>query len=172
MTEEFDLTEFEFVVKRVVAAFHVPQNTREDLKQECYLALLEKKKHWEGLTLQEATPRAVMICRSAITDVLKKQNQRRTSYKEKPNIRFSSMSDPKILRKAMEVVHIKKEVTDEELYWAILCLPEDERKIIYHLAIEEKSQEQVAEETGVSRDTVRTLMKNGIANLKKHFEVG
>jgi len=165
--ETIDVLQYKPVIQQTLVKMKVPRNQREDMTQECYMALLQKIKP------EDTEGYVAAICRSTVADVWKKENQTRASYVEKPNIHFDSLSDPRTAHKASKVMAPEStDVPDEVLYPAIDELPDEERNVIYRLFIEGKTQEQTGEELGLTRSVVRTRSQRGIDMLKKIFEVG
>ena len=165
--ETIDVLQYKPVIQQTLVKMKVPRNQREDMTQECYMALLQKIKPGDTEGYVAA------ICRSTVADVWKKENQTRASYVEKPNIHFDSLSDPRTAHKASKVmVPESTDVPDEVLYPTIDELPDEERNVIYRLFIEGKTQEQTGAELGLTRSAVRTRSQRGIDMLKKIFEVG
>lgn len=172
---EVDILKYDPVIKRVLSNLKVRQQDWDDMTQECYTALLEKQKHLEkGIELGEDKRYAYVICVSRIRDIRKLDSQYRPSHKTKPEIHFDSLSDPKVYHRAMKVGSPEEEqpdATSEELEKAVLSLPFEEFRVIYELFVQNKTQEQVADDLGVNRRVVRLRMQSGIDLLKQYFEV-
>ena len=163
-----DVLKYKTVVKNMLINMKVPQRNREDMEQECYIALLEKMK--EG----DPDRHAATICRSTIIDIWRKENyvNSREAPTERPNLRFESLSDPGVERKAMKIGFPEgPEVTDEKMDEAIRSLPYQEYQIIYSLFVEGKTQQSTMKELGLSRRQLENRKKQGIEKLKKYFEV-
>jgi RNA polymerase sigma factor (sigma-70 family) len=169
---DIDVLEYKSVIERVLSRLKIPADQREDLSQECYVALLEKKHHVQkGIDKGKGEAYAARICRSRITD-LWRTGQRPQRTKEDPGPRLVSLSLPKIMHQAEKIPQPVPEVSDEELYGAIYSLPLDEYRVIYNVFVDGKSQRETAGDFGISRRQVANLVDRGIKNLKKYFEVG
>jgi RNA polymerase sigma factor (sigma-70 family) len=173
---EVDITKYAPVISKILTKLKVKKQDREDLTQECYLALLEKHKHLvRGIELGTENSFATSICRSRVTDIWRRDHQDRGQYKTKAGVRFDSLSDPRVYRKAAKVIEpiaeLDSEIDSGELEAAILSLPFDEFRVIYEVFVEGKTQASVAQELGISIRTVGTRQQKGISGLKKYFKV-
>ncbi len=173
---EVDIIKYAPVISGVLTKMKVKKEDREDLTQECYLALLEKHKHLiRGIELGTENSFATSICRSRITDVWRRDHQNRGQYKTKVGVRFDSLSDPRVYHKAAKVIApvagTDEDAASGELENAILSLGFDEFRVIYEVFVEGKTQPTVAQELGISVRTVATRQKKGIEGLKKYFGV-
>ena len=173
---DIDLLQYKPVIDNIMAKLKVRKNDREDITQECYLALIQKQEHLEhGIRIGNDKNYVATICRSAILDLRRSETQHKPGRDEKPEVHFDSLSDPRVYRKAAKVSIPKKpdpEATTSELEEAMLSLPFDEYRVIYELFVEGKTQEQAAKDLGVSERTVRTRNQRGIQLMKEYFEVG
>ena len=173
---EVDITKYAPVISGVLTKLKVKKQDREDLTQECYLALLEKRRHLErGIELGTENSFAASICRSKITDVWRREHQERGQYKTKAGVHFDSLSDPRVYRRAAKIgipeIDDDPEVEPERMEAAVLSLPFEEFRVIYELFVEGKGQDKVASELGISPRTVRNRKTKGILGLKKYFGV-
>lgn len=173
---EIDFTQYEPIIKSVLVHTKVPKNQREDMSQECYVALLEKRKHLEhGIELDQERPYVASICRSRIMDVKRREGQQRGAYKTNPKLKFDSLTDPRTYWKASKigipVIDEDPNASPEQMEAAILSLPFDDYRVIYELFVQGKTQEKVATELGISPRTVWTRSQRGIQGLKKYFGV-
>lgn len=166
------------VIDKVLAKLKVKSGQKEDMTQECYIALLERQKHLEhGIEIGRGEAYATSICTSRIWDIWKKDNQSRTGHKVRPHLRFDSLSDPRAHRRASKVAAITQENTPQEdkmlayLDDAILTLPFEVYQVIHQIFILGKTQVQAAESLGISERTVRTRSHRGVSQLRKYFEV-
>jgi len=168
---DINVLKYKPVIERVLSRLKIPADQRDDMRQECYVALLEKKHHVQkGIDRDREDTYVSRICRSRITDLWKTgQHPQRT--KEDPGPRLVSLSLPKIMHQVEKIPQFKAEVTDEELYAAILSLPLDEYRAVYNVYVDGKSQRETAGDFGISRRQVSNLIERGIKNLKKYFEV-
>jgi RNA polymerase sigma factor (sigma-70 family) len=172
---EVDITTYQPVILDVLKKMKVPKNEREDMTQECYVALLEKHKHLKhGVEIGDGNNYAATICRSRIGDVLRRQTQAKKG-RNNPKPHFDSMSDPRTLRRVLKigepVIDDDPNATPEEMEKAILSLDFDEYMVIYELFVLGKTQDTVAKDLGISPRTVWTRSQKGIISLKKYFGV-
>src|SRR5665213_1004875 len=141
---EIDVLKYAPVIARVLAKLKVSKNQREDMTQECYVALLEKQKHLvHGLERGEDDKFAASICWSRIQDVRRKVNQNQPGHKTQIKAHLDSMSDPRVYRKVAKIgipaIDDDPEVTSEEMEAAVLSLPFEEYRVIYELYVEGKT---------------------------------
>ena len=163
-----DVTVYKPIIKQVLSQLKVPRNQREDMEQECYVALLSRQK---DLNHPDHEARASVICRSRITDVRRKEGQFQTRYKSNPNIKFESLSDPRIMRLALEVEQTENtEIQDDKVWEAIDTLPEEYRETIHDVYVDGKTMKQVSKKLGISVEAVRWKRGRGVLLLKKYFE--
>jgi RNA polymerase sigma factor (sigma-70 family) len=166
-----DITEYRPVIMKVLAKLKVRKDRREDMLQECYLALVEKTDQLADPNIKSLPAYVARVCRNRVVDVWWKENQADRDH-ELPSIRFDSLSEPKVAHRAAKIgLPAPDRATDEELQEAILSLPLDQYRVIYNIFIEGKSQEQTADDLGLTRRGVRTILERGIKNLKLYFEV-
>ena len=166
-----DVLKYKPVIKKVLAELKVPHNQREDMSQECYIALIEKSAHLQkGIELGEENKYAAQICRSRVIN-LWRRNQH--PYKTEDNLgpRLVSLSIPQIRNQAERIAVQTPDVTDEQLQEAILSLPFDEYRVVYSVYVDGKSQRETSNDFGISRRQVANLLERGVQNLKKYFEV-
>jgi RNA polymerase sigma factor (sigma-70 family) len=172
---DINILEYKPVIDNVLAKLKVKKSQREDMTQECYVALLEKQHHLEhGILLGRGEAYASSICSSRVRDVWRKENQTRPEHKEKHHLKFDSLSDPRVYRKAIKISIPKEEeleLTTAELESGILSLPFDEYRVVYEIYVQGKTQPQVAKDLGISERTVWDRNQRGIKLLKKYFEV-
>ena len=80
-----DVTQYDSIIKATLSKKRVKKDQREDMSQECYVALLEREK--------ELNPDlAGKICRTRIETILREQEQKRT--KKEYRIKFVSADLP------------------------------------------------------------------------------
>ncbi len=171
---DIDITKYAPIIADILLKLKVPKSEREDMTQECYVALLEKQKHLEhGIEVGDENNYAATICKSRMRNVRRKENQSQ-EYKPHPEIHFDSLSDPRVYRKAAKIGMPKEddpEATSSELDAAILTLPFDEYRVVYELFVSGKTHAQVAKELGIDPKTVWNRSQRGIKMLKEYFEV-
>jgi RNA polymerase sigma factor (sigma-70 family) len=163
-----DVTVYKPIIKRVLAKQLVPRYQREDMAQECYVALLEKQNYLKG-DYDEAG--ATVICQTRIADVRRKDTQQRVGQKSPLNVKLFSLSDAKVMHQAMLVA--SKELEDraeDQVYKAIATLSGDEKLVAESLYIQGRTREQTATDMGISESAVRRRRDQVIKKLKKYFE--
>ena len=164
-----DVLKFEPVVKKVVSSLKVPKARKEDLTQECYLALLQQQEILEKAT--EPQTYARKVCYNRIRKLWREENQM-LRWEDKPPFRLDSMSDPKVAHKVAKIgLPEGPEVSDEKLYSAVISLPIEESRVIWNLFIEGRTERETAADLGMTRWRVQVLSKRGVNMLKKIFEV-
>ena len=169
-----DVTKYKPVIDRVLAKLRVKPGQKEDMVQECYVALLEKIKHIEhGLETSRDEELATTICWSRVVDVWRKENQSHPNHKEKIEVRISSLSDPRIYQKAIKVISPEvgenREVTTWELEDALLKLPFEDYRVLHELYAEDKTLEATSTTLGLTVDQVRVRKDRGVKALRKYF---
>jgi RNA polymerase sigma factor (sigma-70 family) len=166
--------EYSPVISDILKKLKVKPQHKEDLTQECYVALIEKRKHLDhGIKIGKGKEYAALICRSRILDLWDKESPRNAEDKLE-KVRFESLSDPSVYRKAAKVwatEEVQPCATKDELEDAILSLQFDEYRVIYERYVEEKTLEETASAIGSNVPAVWRLEQKGIEGLKKYFEV-
>jgi RNA polymerase sigma factor (sigma-70 family) len=158
-----DVTRYEPIVKQALKKKRVDPDQCEDMSQECYLALLERK--------VELSPEAAgKICRTRIQSIL--SSQRQLKVKKENRIRFVSADDPAISRILSKVAEEQQgPISESELYKAINELEDEYYAIIMLIFVEGLTQPKAAKLLGISRRTLQRKQKNGIMVLRSKFEV-
>ena len=170
-----DIFKYTPVIHDILVRMKTNKSQREDLTQECYLALLEHTKDLEKGGDNDRNF-AATICRSRVRQLLSKEKVGVKNYAriqdDPPRIRFDSLSDPKTYRKSAKVPSLG-ELPDAgllsmDLQAGISKLSGEEFSVI-SLLLEGKTQEQIAEELGMTRVTVSRRIAAGVKNLRKYF---
>ncbi len=158
-----DVTQYEPIIKQAIRKKRVEPDQREDMAQECYVALLERK--------DELNPELVgKICRTRIQTIQAAQKQ--LKVKKQKRIRLVSADDPAISRILSKIEEDKKgPISESELYKAINDLEDDYYAIIMLLFVEGLTQAKAAKLLGISPRTLRYKQKRAIMVLKSRFEV-
>lgn len=162
-----DVTKYKPIINKVLAKLKVPRDQREDLTQECYIALLEQMKP------EDTDGHVAVICRRKVAAIWRAENHT-GGFDHEPSKhlpKYYSLSDPRTAYKVSKIPALGVEVSDEKLYEAINLLPHSEFKVIYLLYVEGKTQEQAAVELQMTRSALRVQRDKGVKNLKKYFEV-
>jgi RNA polymerase sigma factor (sigma-70 family) len=155
-----DVTIYDQIILTCLSSVKIQAQQRDDLKQECYVALLQR---WEELK-DGNFDLAKAICQTTI------ERSRKSETRLKKNL--DSLSVPQVMNKAMKkYIQEEEGITEEQLQEAIRLLPYEEYKIVYSLYVEGKTQAQIGKEYGISQTSVHRKAKRGIIALKKHFEV-
>jgi len=147
------LPNYEPVIKEALSQFRTIGNKREDLIQDCWVALL-----------QNPDKDPLTTCRRTIMRGLKPPER---GHRQDPKI--YSLSDPKIYARAVKGTlqnNVEKKLQD-----AVLELPEEEYKVLWNLFLEGRTQKETADKLGLTRRQVRIRKDRGINMLKSYFEV-
>ena len=160
-----DVLKYQPVIEKVLAKRKIGRNQREDVVQECYLALLENPDRLSG---PDDEAQAALICRSRIEEIFK--TRLRLSKEDRP--KFVSADVP-IIAKQLDKIAIQNdgEISESELYAAIESLPEEDRQVIKERFIEGLTQTQTCDKLNLTVEAVKWRQKRGVAALKKFFEV-
>ena len=157
---KFNVLKYQPVIVDVLRRFKIPQSQREDLSQECYLALLEKQAEF-GSHLRDEYSFAAVLCRNHIINHLKAT--KREADKTEP------LDLPKIKRKAEKVRDPSAVEPNFELLDAIDALPEAERRALRGYYVDGKTRKKVAEDAGVNKSTITRRIRSGVDKLKKFY---
>ena len=159
-----DVTQYESIIKTALSKKRVRRDQREDMSQECYVALLERE--------DELYPElAGKICRTRIETILREQEQKRTKKENK--IRFVSADLPSVSRLLSKIAAEQEgPVSETELYKAVDSLEESLRKVIQTVYVDGLTQPAAAEKLGIPLRTLQRRISRGIIELKLKFEVG
>lgn len=152
-----DVTQYDSIIKTALRKKRVRKDQREDMSQECYVALLERK--------GELDPElAGKICRTRIGTLL--QEQRRSK------LRFVSADQGSLSRLLSKIVAEPNGPTSEsELYQAIDSLNENLQGIIRAVYIDGLTQPIAAKKLGIPLRTLKRRLSRGIIQLRLKFEV-
>jgi len=165
-----DVLDYKQVIKDVLSQLGIKRDQREDMTQECYVALLEKAQHLErSVSGGHDKKYATAICRHKI-HALWGRGQHPYRSKEKPGPRIDSLSDPKILHLVEKSVFKEEGVTEEQLQDAILSLAYEDYSVIYSVYVEGKTEVKTGEDLGLTRRQVQFRKERGVEALKKYFE--
>lgn len=158
-----DITQYESTIKMALSKKRVKKDQREDMSQECYVALLERE--------DELTPEiAGKICRARIEAVLREQEQRDT--KKEKRIRFVSADLPSFSRILSKISTDQDgQISESELYQAVDDLDPGYRESILAVYVDGLTQKAAAERLGITLWTLRWRINRGIMNLRLKFEV-
>ena len=158
-----DVTQYDSIIKTALRKKRVRKDQREDMSQECYVALLERE---DGLDPEIAG----RICRTRIETILREQEQKRTKKENK--VRFVSADLPSVVRLLSKIaVEQEGPISESELYQAIDSLDEIFRKVIRAVYIDGLTQAVAAEKLGIPLITLRRRVSRGIMELRRKFEV-
>lgn len=158
-----DVTQYASIIKTAIRKKRVRKEQREDMSQECYVALLERE--------SELDPElAGKICRSRIETVLREQDQRQK--KKENRIRFVSADLPSVSRLLSKIADEQEgPVSESELQEAIESLEGLTRLIIKAVYISGLTQPVAAEKLGIPLRTLQRKINRGIIELRRKFEV-
>ncbi len=158
-----DITQYDSIIKTALSKKRVKKDQREDMSQECYVALLERE--------NELNPDiAGKICRARIESVLREQEQRDT--KKEKRIRFVSADLPSFSRILSKITQDQDgQISESELYRAVDGLDPKYRESILAVYVDGLTQKAAAEKLGITLWTLRWRINRGIIDLKSKFEV-
>jgi RNA polymerase sigma factor (sigma-70 family) len=158
-----DVTQYESVIKTAIRQKRVRSNDREDLTQECYLALLERQEE-----LEQDPGSAEKICRTRIDYLLGGQYQTKEEYR----IRFVSADLPSVAH-LLSKIESKNQgpINESELYEAIETLDPEDRDVIKAVYIDGLSTTASAKKLEITFEAARWRKNRGIIALRQKFEV-
>lgn len=160
-----EVTEYEPVILDVIRKLKVKRHQLDDMKQECYMILLEKQEELDSPTVRSKPDLAAKICRNRIIDIY------RAETADKNRLPTDSLSVPRIHNKASKIAISEAGITEEQLNDAVRVLPFDEYQVIYNRYIEGRTLDETVLDLGISKKVVRNREKRGIMHLQQHFEV-
>ena len=162
-----DVTKYEPVITKILSRLKAKRDQKEDLIQECYLALLERQSELGG---SDDLDKAATICRTRAKEVRRARNQH--DVKKENRIKHVSADDPNIARQLAKIAaRDEGEISELELHEAISALDVKEQTVINALFVDGLTRQKAAEKLGLTEDAVRWGKKKGIEALKKYFEV-
>lgn len=152
-----DITQYAPVIAEVLAKLRIPRSQREDMTQECYVALLEE------LTESDGSEEAATICSRRIWNI--KDKQTRTV----PTI---SADTPNVSHYIAKIGTTDEgSISESELNEAIDGLSDEYQQVIQARFIEGLTRQQTCGKLGLSLQELKWRQERGIAALKKFFEV-
>jgi RNA polymerase sigma-70 factor, ECF subfamily len=163
-----DITRYDSLIKSVlksrIGPIKIDRSQKEDLTQECYVALLENQ---DKLTAPDHEQHAEKICRARIVETMQ------PTYAQKSKKAFLVSSDDPQIARQIEKIPIPEQgpISESQLYEAVKSLSEDDRQVIQLRFIDGLTQQQTCGKLGLTVETVKWRQKRGIAALKKYFEV-
>lgn len=157
-----DILKFNSVVNKVASDYKQIKMPREDLIQECYVALLEGD--WVENTRDENSY-ADYLCRTRLNRL------QMSAHKKKNGVVVDSLDDPRTYTKVSRIPETGGLVTEHQLDEAVCDLPYDEYQVIHGVFFEGQTEEKTAHDLSISRTTVQRRKQRGINKLKQHFEV-
>ena len=163
-----NVTRYQPVIANVLANMKINRSEREDMAQECYVALLESQESWADKADDLALIAA--ICRRRIVRILE---SRAPSLGNGMNAKIVSADVPNIRHQLEKIPEIDSgEISESELHAAIGLLPEDDRQVIRARFIEGLTQQQTCGKLNLTVGEFKWRQKRGIDALKRFFEVG
>lgn len=155
-----DVMKYTGVINDVISQIKVKGPQREDMKQECYVALIEAE--IKILASGEDPSYIATICRNKIMDVYRADGRK---------IKTESLDEPRHMSKATKIEGVTGSgVTDEQLNLALQGLDNEAYKVICLIYIEGKTEQQAGETLGLTKGVVNRRKQNAIRDLKKYFE--
>lgn len=160
-----DVTQYESIIKAAIRKKRVKKDQREDMSQECYVALLEREDELEN------NPDLVgKICRTRIETLLRAQKQGQTKKENK--IKFVSADLPSMSRILSKIsLEQSGPISELELYRAVGSLNPKYREAIETVFVGGYARKAAAEKLGISVRSLRWKLFRGIMELKSKFEV-
>ena len=158
-----DVTQYDSIIKTALSRKRVRKDQREDMSQECYVALLERE--------AELDPElAGKICRTRIETILREQEQKRTKKENK--IRFVSADLPSVSRLLSKIATEQEgPISETELYQAVDSLDENYRAAVREVYVNGLTQKDAAEKLEITIWSLRWKLSCGIMDLKLKLEV-
>jgi len=162
-----DVTKYEPVIDKVLARSKGGPDQKNDLKQDCYVALLERLDELGG---EDDLARAEAICKKVRHDERRARTQK--DVKKENRIKFVSADNPNIARQLAKIaIPDHGEISELELHEAIATLEPPIQAVIRAYFVEGLSVPKAAGKLGVTEEAIRWRKKKGIEALKKYFEV-
>ncbi len=158
-----DVTQYQPVIEKTLSTMRVKHGQKQDMIQECYVALLEHKGELNNDLVAS-------LCRTRARSLLIAQQQLKTPKEDR--VRFVSADNPSIAKHLLKIGIVNEgETSESELYSAIESLPDEDRQVIKERFIEGLTQRQTCDKLNLTVEAVKWRQKRGIAALKKYFEV-
>jgi RNA polymerase sigma factor (sigma-70 family) len=167
-----DITKYQPAITETLKKLRVPKGQRDDLTQECWLALLKRQPDLEA---SDDPNLASVICWRAVQDV-RKAARMETKTGEDTKAGLLSLSDPRTkykaesVRDSFSVDDLDRFVDAGKLDAALATLPPEERRVLHDIFFEGWTLDKVAEENGLTKPQVRWRKQQGIKKLKKYFK--
>lgn len=159
-----EVLKYEPIIQQTITSMNIKRALREELTQECYVALLE------AVDLDEE--KVAAVCKSTTYRFLRDEDDNKFLGKWKTRKRLVSLTDPQIWNQAIKIALDQKDgITESELQEAILKLDWEDYRVIYSLYVDGRTLEQTMADLGLTKKAVRVRQARGIRSLKKHFEV-
>ena len=162
-----DVTKYEPVITKILSRLKAKIDQKEDLIQECYLALLERQHELGGV---DDLDKATTICRTRVKAIRSARNQH--DVKKENRIKHVSADDPNIARQLAKIAAPDEgEISELELHKAIATLEIGIREVIQATFVKGLTRQKAAAELGITEEAVRWRKQKGIESLKRYFEV-
>ena len=156
-----NLEDFKPTIAGILVKLKVASAQKEDMAQECYIELLEKKELVAAADFPYSY--AESLCKNRILDIWRADGRK---------IPTESLSDPRVNHKASKVpIYEQFGVSDESMQEALGTLSEDERSVIDRLDVQGFSRFETAVVLNVHLNTVDNRAKSGVAKMKTYFGV-
>lgn len=149
------MDQYQPIVEKLLTELRVKARDRDDVRQECYLLLLENKPESEELARE--------ICKRRInTFQVTQQREKVRARKGKKDFAEPRAEIPGVNGTG---------ITDEQLSDALVKIPVyDEYQVIHSIFVDGKTEEKTARDLGLTRNQVRGRKEKGIEFLKKYFK--
>lgn len=157
-----DVTQYQSVIEETVSRFRFLRKEREDMVQECYIALLENQSLIEAA--EDPEKQVVSLCKKRLGQLGREAGKEvRTESLDTPahTLKFADPGLTGLLGSG---------ITEEMLQEAILSLPFEQYRVIYARYVDGTTQVKLAQDLGLNRKTIQRLEAKGIKGLKIYFE--
>lgn len=161
-----DVLKFQPVIEKVLASMRIKRGQKEDMTQECYVALLENQANISG---DDDTESATRICRTRVMEILRTETQLGTP--KETQIRFVSADVPSVANRLAKIeISTEGKISESELYAAVDSLNDEDREVIQARFIEGLTQQQSCGKLNLTLKALKWRQARGVAALKKYFE--
>lgn len=153
-------------IRMMGSAKKILKNTAdaEDAVQNAFISLCKKIPLLRTFSCYTLQAYAVVTCRHAALDLLKKRRNSRLVHLEQDV--WNAVPSPAASPEETAIGHVQT----EELISALKSLPDSARNLLSHKYFENLSDAEIAELTGMQADSVRTALMRARRLLRKKLE--
>ena len=160
-----DVTQYDSLIKQILVKLKIDRRQKEDMTQECYVALLENTAE-----LESDPNLAEEICHKRVSGIIREQKQE--GVRKKDHVYFVSADDPSVAARLARIgIENSGPISESELYAAIETLNPEDREVIKLIFIDGLTQLAAADKLKITARAVRWRSKRGIMELRQKFEV-